>query len=126
MKHPRALLARVLPSALALALVGPVALAHADEEGKVGRITRLRINTPGSADHSLFHGSLTVDLVGSTSLVEYRWGGSSCPGVKLTDQQLDMLTTAFVQRNRTRLVPRYTLGEGMGTRCLVSFELVAG
>lgn len=121
-------LARVLSSVLACALASVVVpgSAHADEEGKTGRIVQLRINTPGSDQHPLFHGSITLDLVGSTSVVEYRWGGSSCPVVKLTEHQIALLSTAFVQRNRTKLLPRYTMGEGQGTRCLVGFELVAG
>lgn len=125
---PARLLARVLPSVLACALVavGAAGPAHADEEGKSGRITQLRINTQASDQHPLFHGSIILKLTGSNTLVEYRWGGSSCPGVKLGEHQIDLLTTAFVQRNRTRVIPRYSMGEGTGTRCLVGFELVAG
>lgn len=122
------LLTRVLPSLAACALAGVVAAgpAHADEAGKTGRITQMLVNTPGSDQHPLYHGSITVKLLGSNTAVEYRWGGSTCPKVKLTEQQLDLLMTAFVQRNRTRIAPKYAMGEGMGTRCLVGFELVAG
>lgn len=125
---PARFLARVLPSVLACALAGVVAAgpARADDEGKSGRVTQLRINTPGSVEHPLYHGSITVKLLGSSTLVEYRWGGSSCPKVKLTDHQLDVLLTAFVQRSRTRVIPQYSMGEGTGTRCLVGFELIAG
>jgi hypothetical protein len=113
-------------SALVLASLGAPSPAHADEEGKPGRITQLRINTPSSEAHPSYQGSITLKLVGSSTLVEYRWGGSTCPAQKLTDPQIDVLVTAFVQRNRTKLTPMYTMGEGDGTRCLVGFELVAG
>lgn len=120
--------ARFLSTGLALVLASLVAPspAHADETGKQGRLTQLRINTPSSEKHPSYHGSITLKQSGSSTLVEYRWGGSSCPAQKLTDPQIDVLVTAFVQRNRTKLTPMYTMGEGNGTRCLVSFELVAG
>lgn len=120
--------ARFLSTGLALVLASVVAPspAHADEAGKQGRVIQLRINTPGSDAHPSFHGSVTLKLVGSSTMVEYRWGGSSCPGQKLSDAQVEVLLHAFVQRNRTKLAPTYTMGEGDGTRCLVGFELVAG
>lgn len=124
MKRPNPrLLARVLPSVLACLLTGVVAAgpAHADEEGISGRIVQLRINTPGSDQHPLFHGSITLDVVGTGSQIEYRWGGSSCPGVKLTDHQIDLLMTAFVQRTHVQVIPKYT--KGTGARCLVGFVL---
>jgi hypothetical protein len=117
-----------LPS-IALALVASLAAprpAHAEEEGKAGRVVELRINTPGSEAHPSFHGSITIKLTGSSSLVEYRWGGSSCPKQSLSETQIDVLVHAFVQRNRTKLVPVYTMEEGSGTRCLVGFTLQAG
>jgi len=117
-----------LPS-IALALVASLAAplpAHADEEGKAGRVTELRINTPGSDAHPSFHGSIILKLVGSSTLVEYRWGGSSCPRQTLSDPQIQVLAHAFVQRTRTKLVPMYTMEEGSGTRCLVGFTLAAG
>jgi hypothetical protein len=119
---------RLLATGSALCLASLIAPqpAHADEEGKSGRIIELRVNTPSSDDHPSFHGSITLKLVGTSTLVEYRWGGSSCPAQKLSDPQIDVLMTAFVQRNRTKLTPKYTMGEGDGTRCLVGFTLVAG
>ncbi len=119
--------ARFLSTGLALLLATVVAPspAHADQSGHQGRVMQLRINTPGSVAHSSFHGSVTLKLEASNTLVEYRWGGSSCPAQKLSDPQLDVLVTAFVQRNDTKLTPTYTMGEGNGTRCLVGFELVA-
>lgn len=115
----------LVPAALALGLATAAGPAHADTEGKRGRVTALRINTPGSDEHPLFSGSITVKL-GSGALVEYRWGGSSCPGQKLSDPQVDLLMAAFVERSRTRITPLYTMGEGPGTRCLVGFTLNAG
>lgn len=116
-----------LPSlALCLAIAGLPSPAHADEEGKEGRVVQLRINTPGSDDHPSYHGSITIKVVGSSSLVEYRWGGSSCPKQTLSDVQIGILMEAFVQRSRTKLSPVYTMGEGTGTRCLMAFTLAAG
>lgn len=114
--------------ALALAFAGSLAprTAHADEEGKEGRVISLRINTPGSDAHPSFHGAITIKLVGTNTLVEYRWGGSTCPKQTLSEREIDVLVHAFVQRNRTRLIPMYTMGEGSGTRCLVGFTLSAG
>ncbi len=119
--------ARPLLAALAFAFAS-IALpqtAAADEEGGAGRVNRIRINTPSSDEHPSFHGALVLKQPGGDQ-VEYRWGGSSCPGQKLTDVQVDVLVSAFVERNRTMVTPRYTMGEGAGTRCLVGFELVAG
>lgn len=119
---------RPLLPALVLGLVGSVAFpAHAnEEEGKSGRVQRLRINTAGSVDHASYHGSIT--LRGAAGNAEYRWGGSTCPGQKLTDAQVHVLVSAFHERSRTRVTPRYTIGEdeGPGVRCLVGFELSAG
>jgi len=117
-----------LPS-IALALVASLLApspAHAEEAGKAGRVVAVRINTPGSDAHPSYHGSITIKLVGSSTLVEYRWGGSSCPKQSLGDAQIDVLVEAFVQRNRTKLVPVYSIEEGAGTRCLVGFTLEAG
>lgn len=115
---------------LALALVaGSVVAAspaHADDEGKEGRVIQIRINTPGSDAHPSYHGAITIKVVGSSALVEYRWGGSTCPKQTLSDREIDVLVNAFVQRSRTRLIPVYTMGEGSGTRCLVGFTLAAG
>jgi hypothetical protein len=123
LKHP----ARLPSLALAVALVGVAGPrpARADEEGKDGRIVGLRLNSSSSAAHPSYHGSVTLKLVGSTTLVEYRWGGSSCPAQTLGDREIDVLVTAFVQRNRTKVTPTYIMGEA-GTRCLVSFSLAAG
>lgn len=120
--------ARLLSTALAFAVAGVAAPspAHADEEGKQGRIVQLRINNPGSDAHPLYHGSITVELLGSTTQVEYRWGGSSCRAQTLSDVQLDVLVTAFVQRKKTKVTPIFRMDEGSGTRCLVAFSLVAG
>ena len=114
--------------ALALAVAGLAAPrpAHADEEGKEGRVIALRINTPGSDAHPSYHGAITIKVVGTSTLVEYRWGGSTCPKQTLSDREIDVLLSAFVQRSRTKLMPMYTMGEGSGTRCLVGFTLSAG
>ena len=119
---------RTVSLALVLAVAGLAAPrpALADEAGKEGRVVQLRINTPASAEHPSYHGSITIKIIGSSSLVEYRWGGSTCPKQTLSDPQIDVLLAAFVQRSRTKLIPVYTMGEGTGTRCLMGFTLAAG
>lgn len=121
--HP----ARLLSTALVFALTSLAAPtpAHADQEGEAGRVIQLRLNNPSSVAHPSYHGSITLKVNKST-LVEYRWGGSSCPAQMLSAQQIDMLAMAFVERSETKLTPMYTMGEGTGTRCMVGFTLVAG
>lgn len=121
----RPTLPRLAVAPLILAMLGIASPAHADDEGKIGRVHQLRINTIGSEDHSQYQGSVTLKLVPSTDLQEYRWGGSSCPGQKLNDLQIQLLMTAMVQSSKTKVSPRYTMGDRR-TRCLVGFELIAG
>jgi len=111
--------------AAALTCLALPSSARADETGKSGRVSQLRINTPGSVEHASYHGSITIKRPTTGQLIEYRWGGSTCPAHKLTDTQLDILVMAFAQRDRTMLSPHYITGEGAGNRCLVGFEIVA-
>jgi hypothetical protein len=111
---------------VALASVAAPSPAHADEEGRPGRVVQLRLNNPSSDAHPSYHGSVILELVGSTTQVEYRWGGSSCPAQTLSEAQIGVLVTAFVQRRTTKVAPVFTMGEGLGTRCLVGFSIVAG
>ncbi len=123
---PRSLVPR-LAAALALLVAstvsGPVS-AYADTEGRSGRVNRLRINTQGSEEHASYQGAIILRVVGSGELVEYRWGGSSCPGQKLNEHQQQLLATALIERSRIKVKPMFTMGEG-GTRCLVGFELIS-
>jgi hypothetical protein len=120
---PKSLRTLVCPAALALAglLAGP---AHADEAGKTGRVTGLRINTSGSADMASFAGIVKIKATNG-KVEEYHWGGSTCPAQKLSDTQVDLLAQAMMQRGRTQISPTFVPGEA-SKRCLVSFELIAG
>jgi len=103
----------------------PVQSALADEDGKVGRIVSLTINTQGSDKYASFHGSLGVRTPDGRRDV-YFWGGSTCPAQKLDSAEVSMLAGALAQR-KTNLRPVYRTGEGArGARCLVAFELQAG
>jgi hypothetical protein len=109
----------IAPFAFALLAAGP---ASADEEGDGGRIVGLHINTPGSDQHALFQGKITIrNTRGKRD--EYVWGGSSCPGQKLNESQVQLLAAAL--RGRTTIQPFYDPADSGGQRCLVGFELRA-
>jgi hypothetical protein len=117
---------RLCPALLTLSLVLPASVASADSEGKAGRIVQLRVNAQSSTQHASFHGRMTVRRPGSNSSEHYHWGGSMCPGQRLSDAQVAILVTALQNRTRTLVAPRYLEGEGTSTKCLVAFDLVAG
>ena len=110
---------------LALAMLVPGGRLHADDEGSVGRLVALRLNMHGSDQHASFHGSITVKRSGGTK-EEYLWGGSTCPGQKLGEPQVRVLTAALSDRHKTLIAPMYVKGEGSDRRCLVAFELRGG
>lgn len=110
---------------LALAMLVPGGRLHADDEGDIGRLVALRLNMPGSDQHASFHGSITVKR-SKGKKEEYVWGGSTCPGQKLGEPQVRVLTAALSDRSRTLIAPMYVKGEGSDRRCLVAFELRAG
>lgn len=100
----------------------PVQSALADEDGNVGRVVSLTINTQGSDKYASFHGSLGVRTSDGRRDV-YFWGGSTCPAQKLDDSEVALLASAM-QSSKTKLRPVYRTGEGArGARCLVAFEL---
>ena len=100
----------------------PVQSALADEDGKVGRIVSLTINTQGSDKYASFHGSLGIRTPDGRRDV-YFWGGSTCPAQKLDASEVSMLAGALSDR-KTSLRPVYRTGEGArGARCLVAYEL---
>lgn len=117
---------RSFVSALVLAgaaLVG--GKAHAvDDIGAQGRLVQLTINGAGSDDFATHHGSILVRHGGKSEL--YTWGGTACPASKLSDAQIGALESAFHNRNRTLIRPRYKPGDVKDTRCLVGFELSGG
>ncbi len=116
---------RPLVAAFALACAALVGgPAHADDVGAAGRLVQLTINGAGSDDFSTHHGSILVKHAGKGEL--YMWGGTACPASKLSDMQIAALESAFHNRNRTLVRPRYKPGDVQGTRCLVGFELNGG
>ena len=113
---------------LALALALPLAAAFAadaaadsgDKEGDVGRIVGLRVNTPGSSEHASEHGAITIRTT-KGKRETYAWGGSTCPGQKLTAAEVELLAAAL--RGRTSVRPFFTDAKNGTQRCLVAFEL---
>jgi hypothetical protein len=117
---------RLFPCITALVLSIPT-IAAADETGASGRVVRLVVNAAGSDSHALFHGQITVRKSTTAGKGEvYQWGGTACPGSKLTDAQIALISDALHNRHRITVVPRYKAGEAAGTKCLTAFELVAG
>jgi hypothetical protein len=111
-------------AALAVTTLLPVQSALADEDGKVGKIVSLTINTQGSDKYASFHGSLGVRTPDGRRDV-YFWGGSTCPAQKLDSAEVSLLSNAL-QTGKTKIRPVYRTGEGArGARCLVAFELRA-
>lgn len=110
-------------TALAATTLLPVQSAHADEDGKVGKIVSLTINTQGSDKYASFHGSLGVRTPDGRRDV-YFWGGSTCPAQKLDATEVSLLSNAL-QTSKSKIRPVYRTGEGArGARCLVAFELL--
>ncbi|HWB81056.1 MAG TPA: hypothetical protein VG755_39105 [Nannocystaceae bacterium] len=119
---------RIRPLVSALALVGAALVggkAHAvDDIGPQGRLVQMTINGAGSDDFATHHGSIVVRHGGKSEV--YTWGGTACPASKLSDAQIGALESAFHNRNRTLVRPRYKPGDVKDTRCLVGFELTGG
>jgi hypothetical protein len=117
---------RLLTCLTAVLLTVPT-IAAADETATSGRIVRLVINAAGSDSFALFHGQITVRKSTTSGKGDvYQWGGTACPGSKLTDAQVALLADALHNRHRIGIVPRFKAGEVAGTKCLTAFELVAG
>ena len=120
----RSLTSLAAVAALAATTLLPVQSALADEDGKVGKIVSLTINTQGSDKYASFHGSLGVRTPDGRRDV-YFWGGSTCPAQKLDASEVSLLSNAL-QNGKTKIRPVYRTGEGArGARCLVAFELRA-
>lgn len=111
-------------AAFAATTLLPVQSALADEDGKVGKIVSLTINTQGSDKYASFHGSLGVRTPDGRRDV-YFWGGSTCPAQKLDASEVSLLSSSL-QSGKAKIRPVYRTGEGArGARCLVAFELRA-
>lgn len=120
----RSLTSLAAVAAFAATTLLPVQSALADEDGKVGKIVSLTINTQGSDKYASFHGSLGVRTPDGRRDV-YFWGGSTCPAQKLDASEVSLLSNAL-QSGKTKIRPVYRTGEGArGARCLVAFELRA-
>jgi hypothetical protein len=113
-----------LPLLAVLSVVTLASPAGADETGKAGRISMVRVNTPGSAEHASYHGSVRVKM-NNGKTEDYLWGGSTCPAQKLGEAQIDLLLSGLTDRHRMQLVPYFVPGEA-SKKCLVAFELTAG
>jgi hypothetical protein len=97
-----------------------VTAAEADTTQAIGPIVALRIHHPNADQHASFHGSITVgDAIGGYA--EYRWGGASCPGLLLTNDEIEKLQDGM--NNPRILIEPYTK-LGQGSFCLVGFTLV--
>jgi hypothetical protein len=103
-------------------LLIPVAAWAADTSGASGRIVQITVNEAGSDEFTKFRGSITVWTGKDAPEDEYKWGGSSCPGLDISAEGVDRLVNAFYTRRWTRVTPHYKVGQG-GTKCLVGYEL---
>ena len=106
---------RILAATLMLATA-----AQADTTQAIGPIVALRIHHPTADQHASFHGLIVVgDAIGGYA--NYRWGGSSCPGLLLTNDEIEKLQRGM--NNPRILIEPYTK-QGQGSLCLVGFTLV--
>jgi len=99
----------------------PVPAAAADILGSAGKLAGLRQVNSGSDNFGKYHGSVWVDA-GKNNLTEYYWGGSSCPGLNLTEDEVANLSRGL-GNPKLRFVPIYKIGQG-GRLCLVQFLIV--
>lgn len=111
---------RRLTAVLALVMLAPLSVAHADSLGAAGRIIELEVNNSNADTYLQYHGRVVVTAVDRES--EYRWGGSSCSNRTLTERQVTMLQRAI--ESGMAITPRYLLGQG-SNKCLVGFILRA-
>jgi hypothetical protein len=95
--------------------------AAQDLVGETGTVVGVTITTPSSDTSLQYHGQVFVQKA-DKSVVEYRWGGSSCGSRILTDAEEGALHRALdskVMRIRTL----YQDGQG-NAQCVVGFTLV--
>ena len=86
----------------------------------IGPIVALRIHNPNADQFASFQGLIVVgDAI--SGYANYRWGGSSCPGLVLTNDQVEKLQHGM--NNPRILIEPYTK-PGQGQLCLVGFTLV--
>lgn len=114
----------VLASVFALCLTALFSgSALADYVGIAGKVISVTINGSKSDDYKSYHGSVKIKPPGKRKRpVEYKWGGTLCPGKNLTDHEVGLLVQAFHNRKTTHVLPRMKSGQAH-TKCLVGFEL---
>ena len=94
--------------------------AQGDTTQAIGPIVALRIHHSNADQFASFHGLIVVgDAIGGYA--DYRWGGSSCPGLLLTNDEIEKLQHGM--NNPRILIEPYTK-QGQGSLCLVRFTLV--
>ncbi len=107
---------RILVTGALLACSSTAAVA--DDVGVVGTPVGLSVNTPVGDTFLQYHGRLFVKAVDGTVL-EYRWGGSSCGSRVLTDAQVAALQAAL-NNNKMRIQVLTQDGQGL-SKCVVGF-----
>jgi hypothetical protein len=115
----------LIKHAVALVITTAIAapsVAFADEIGARGTVASLEVNTPAGDTYLQYHGRMMI-ITGSknsTSIAEYRWGGTSCGSRTLTENQVAMLQRAL--ESGTPIMPRFQDGQG-STKCLVGIAI---
>lgn len=84
-----------------------------------GAIISLYLNSQGSDNFAKFRGILTLDFVG-TGAMEYKWGGSTCPGRDVSPENVQILVMA--RAHGLKVTPETKPGQG-GAKCLTGFTL---
>lgn len=104
-------------STLALCSVLVPSIASAtDADGLPGIAWDLQVLTTSADTYLQYHGRLIL-LVGAAS-EEYRWGGTSCGSLTMSEDNVRLLKEAV--REGLTISPRYQPGQG-DLKCLVGF-----
>jgi hypothetical protein len=112
-------LCAILLTILALPII-PTNATAADTIQAIGPIVAIRENHSTADSHASYHGRIFVgDSIGGYA--EYRWGGSSCPGLVLPPELVAQLQRGF---NNPRIMIEPYTKQGQGSACLVGFTLV--
>lgn len=118
MKTPRITILALL---LCFALLLSAGVVSADEEGTLGTLAVLQVNTSSADTYLQYHGRLFVKNVDGV-IDEYRWGGASCGSRTLTDEDTSKLQLAL-HTKQVHIQPLYQAGQGSAI-CLVGFTLL--